>query len=156
MAEDLTLAEEAGVLTPGHTRARSEVKKDLYRLAAARSDVTGALRSAELMLARVSEMGDPLYFPLWHATVVAYARPFTRNKPHGSLPARWGRFEDEILQRTHDSLLHDRDKLVAHSDADVRRVNVIPPQIHFGSVGPTAGLGISTYSGGYDVEYFGD
>jgi hypothetical protein len=41
------------------------------------------------------------------------------------------------------------------SDADVRLVNIVPPNIYLGDVGPTAGFGISTFSGGYDVEYFG-
>jgi hypothetical protein len=144
------------VLIPGRCPPRSAQKRDLYRLVTARSDVTAALRATELMLTSVKKLGDELYDPLWHAIVISYARPFTQNKPHGALPARWTKFDEDRLQLTHDSLIDDRKKFVAHGDAEVRKVQILPPGIYFGEVGPNAGIGVSVFKGAYEREYFQD
>ena len=78
-------------------------------------------------------MGEPLYLPLFHATVASYARPFTRNKPFGPLPDKWSRFATERLQKTHDALIDARHTYVAHSDSEVREVQILPPGAAIGS-----------------------
>lgn len=102
-------------------------KRMFHRLAVARSDIFAAWKTVGLLAEQVKEMGDPLYEPLFHAIVASYARPFKESKPYGPLPARWGRFADPRLQDAHDVLLRARDRHVAHSDAVVREVHVLPP-----------------------------
>ncbi len=104
---------------------RAHRKKELHKLAVARSDIEAALDAAE-MLQRTGGLSDGLYKPLFHATAVSYGRPFTNNTPYGSLSAKWGRFSEPRLQEIHDNLLRVRNELAAHSDQQRRRVEVVP------------------------------
>jgi hypothetical protein len=54
----------------------------LYRLAIARSDIRAAHEIAKYGNEHVPEI-NALWIPLQDALVVAYARPFTSNKPFG-------------------------------------------------------------------------
>jgi hypothetical protein len=97
---------------------------ELKRLACARADVSGALQTCDLFLTAVKSDSDPLYMALFSAIVVSYARPFSGNRPMGSLSPEWQQFKDPRLQQTHDQLLVLRDKVVAHTDSPT--VSVIP------------------------------
>jgi len=85
------------------------------------------------MLEEVDGMSHPLYYPLYSAIVVCYSRPFTNNKPHGSLAKKWNKFEDKILERTHYELLKARNELIAHSDMNVRIASIVPQYVEIKS-----------------------
>ena len=107
---------------------RSARKRELYRLIVARSDMLAAMESCDLILGPPElDLSDPKYLPLFHAATVAYARPFSANRPHGPLPARWSRFADASDQHVHDTLIDLRNQFVAHSDQDAREVLIWPP-----------------------------
>ena len=114
---------------------RSQRKKDLYRLLLARSDIGAANTACQLFLRTVSDLKDELYYPLFTAIVVCYARPFTANEPFGALPRKWAKFSDARSQSLHDDLLRARHELVAHSDATVRTAKIIPPDSFVGYLG---------------------
>lgn len=99
----------------------------LYKLAIAHNDITEALLTTRLFLETVKDIKDKNFLPLQDAIVVAYARPFTRNKPYGPLEKEWGKFSDFGLQRLHELILKTRHSLVAHSDKQYRKVQIIPP-----------------------------
>ncbi|MBW3670085.1 MAG: hypothetical protein KY432_00265 [Acidobacteria bacterium] len=136
--------------------ARSHRKRDLYRMIVARSDITAALGTCELILDQITDLSDELLAPLYHAVVVSYARPFTANKPHGHLPSKWSKFREERLQRLHDSLIEQRHQYVAHSDADVRTVDIIPPGATIPQFGPAISLGVQVAMRLPDPGYFED
>ena len=78
-------------------------------MAVARSDIAAALEAAKLLHERVSKIGEPLYVPLFVATVTAYARPFKKSEPYGALPARWSKFSNGRSQLMHEELIKARD-----------------------------------------------
>jgi hypothetical protein len=108
-------------------------RRHLYRLALARHDLQAARRIAALAVEQASEMseGNDLWIPLQEALVVAYARPFSSNKPFGPLASAWGKFDDPQHQRLHRELLQMRDRLVAHSDASELTVIIFPPRVRW-------------------------
>src|SRR5437773_2561704 len=108
---------------------KSSKKRDLHRLAVARSDIAAALEACNLLLANVDHLGHDLYQPLFHAIAISYARPFTANRPLGSLPAKWSRYANPGFQEAHDQLLSVRNQFVAHSDQDERTVQIVPPYV---------------------------
>jgi hypothetical protein len=103
-----------------------EDKINLYKIAIAHNDVTEALFTTKLFLKTVKDIRDSNFQPLQDAIVIAYARPFTSNKPYGSLEAKWGMFSDHGLQRLHELILNTRHTLIAHSDKLYRKVQIIP------------------------------
>lgn len=107
--------------------ARSQQKRDLYRLLVARSDMNASLRAADLIIKNVKSIKDRNLYPLTTSVIVCYARPFTANKPYGSLPNKWSKFDNSRYQTTHDKLLQARHELFAHSDMNVRKVLIVPP-----------------------------
>lgn len=106
---------------------RSQQKKDLYKLLLARSDVSASLQGCKLLLEKVTQVGDDLYYPLYSSIVVCYARPFTNNEPYGALPNKWAKFDNSVFKDTHDKLIQARHELIAHSDMNVRKAYVVPP-----------------------------
>lgn len=106
---------------------RSFRKRELYRLLLARSDITAALEACRLFRSQVDKLGHPLYYPLFAAIVVCYARPFTKNRPLGPLPNKWATFAHPMAQKTHDQILDARHQLIAHSDIDARGAMIVPP-----------------------------
>src|SRR5207249_2371933 len=89
------------------------------------------------------------------AIVISYARPFTANKPLGSLPAKWGRFDNSQFQEVHDTLLRLRNKFVAHSDPYERSVFIVPPFVPIAGAGThfvKVGTGVRTL--GLPIEMF--
>lgn len=106
--------------------SRSQQKKDLYRLLLARSDIGASISGCRLLIENVTHVGDDLYYPLYSSIVVCYARPFTNNEPFGALPNKWGKFEEEKYQNTHDKLIKARHEIIAHSDMDARKAMIVP------------------------------
>lgn len=106
--------------------ARSRQKMELYKLLVARSDIDAARASADLFLKTVRDISNELYYPLFTATVICYARPFTNNEPYGALPKKWAKFSNVKFQDTHDSLMKARNEIVAHSDMSVRKAMIVP------------------------------
>jgi hypothetical protein len=136
------------------SRKRSQLKRDLYRLAVARSDIAAAYRFCELLRREVTHIGHELCLPLFHAIVVFYGRPFTTNKPHGALPDRWSKLGVSRLQRMHDTLVDARNTYVAHSDAGVRTVRITPPTWLIPGRGTPAGLSVQILFHLYSLEFF--
>lgn len=114
---------------------RSQQKKNLYKLLIARSDVGASLTACKLMRETVSGFESELYYPLFAAVVVCYARPFTNNEPYGALPSKWAQFSDTSRQETHDKIIKARHELIAHSDMIVRKASIIPPGVASGKLG---------------------
>ena len=121
-------------------------KQDLYRLLVARSDLTAALAATRYILEHVKRMSDDLWIPLQDAAIISYARPFTANKPFGPLPKAYATFDSPSLQKIHDNVIELRHKTIAHSDAHVRRVVVVPSGVELGPVaaGPKGAVAVST------------
>ncbi|MCM2284283.1 MAG: hypothetical protein NDI81_05855 [Desulfobacula sp.] len=109
--------------------ARSYQKRDLYRLLIARSDLNASLNACDLILKNVKSIKDENLYPLTTSVVVCYSRPFTANKPYGSLPKKWSKFDRQQYQDTHEKLLQARHELFAHSDMNVRKVQIVPPNV---------------------------
>jgi len=101
-------------------------KIDLYKIAVAHNDITEALFTTRLFLKTVKSIQDWSFQPLQDAIVIAYARPFTCNKPYGSLDKKWEKFDDAGLERLHELMIKTRHTLIAHSDKLYRKVQVIP------------------------------
>jgi hypothetical protein len=109
------------------SQARAEHrKKMLFKLVIARVDMLTAEQTCELLLDLTPDPGSPLYVALNNALVVAYARPFTNNKPLGALPARWQRFGDARQSELHADLLAARNRVVAHSQMFDGKVVIVP------------------------------
>lgn len=98
----------------------------LYKLAIARNDITEALLTTRLFMNTVKSISDWSFQPLQDAIVIAYARPFTGNKPYGSLDQSWGNFGDAGLEKLHELMLETRNTLIAHSDRLHRNVQIVP------------------------------
>lgn len=139
---------------------RSQRKKELYKLLIARSDITASLEACKLMLEKVDEIGNKLYYPLYAAIVVCYARPFTENRPYGSLSKRWRKFDSGPMKRTHNKLIQARHQLIAHSDMTTREAMIVPPNVVMGSkdgknlTSPEIGVLTSMYY--FPIDFFKD
>lgn len=123
-------------------------KKRLHRLIVAQSDIFAAYHACAFFLQNVKTLKDPLYEPLFLAIVVCYARPFVDSKGFGRLPRQWEHFQDGNLQAAHNDLLRIRHEIVAHSDAGVRKVQIVPPGATLeplGGTSPKYGWIIETY-----------
>jgi hypothetical protein len=136
--------------------SRRRQKGNLRLFAIARSDITAALHAAEILQALHRQAGGDAYapmrrtifFPVLHALVISYSRPFvaTRTSPH--LQGRWARFDATRLQQAHEEVIAMRNDFVAHRDEDQRQVTVYPDGSYTPPGFPSAnkGLGISTSS----------
>lgn len=100
---------------------------NLYKIAIAHNDISEALFTTRLFINTIKSIKDKGFQPLQDAIVIAYARPFTRNKPYGPLDKQWWQIEDSGLLRLHELILQTRHTLIAHSDKQYRRVQIIPP-----------------------------
>ena len=110
---------------PSHSRSKQ--KKELYKIAVARTDIFSAQKTCRVIIERIDSLEDELYAPLFHAAVIAYGRPFVDNKSTGVLSRHWSNFSDSRLQWTHNQLIKTRHEIVAHSDSNARAVHIIPP-----------------------------
>jgi len=140
-----------------HSPSRSKQKKELHKLAVARSDVFSAQKTCRLILERVSGLADELYAPLFYAAVVSYGRPFVDNKSTGALSRHWSDFSDHRLRATHNKLLKTRHELVAHSDSSVRAIHIIPPGSRMApELPPSADISLRIESYYYPQQMFID
>jgi len=59
---------------------------------------------------------------------ICYARPFSHSRKSSvqSLPAKWGKFSDPILQHAHNKMIGYRHTLFAHSDPSERTLLIVP------------------------------
>jgi hypothetical protein len=134
---------------------RAAKKKELYQLAIARSDITEAMTTCDLMIQHVKDMGDKLYQPLFHAIVVSYARPFTKNQPHGRLPTEWSKFSDPYFQEAHDKIIKARHQYIAHSDEEIRKVLIFPPGARIGETDYKVGdISLTVRTLGFPLSWF--
>lgn len=114
------------VLPKKQPPSRSRLKRNLYQLLIARSDIHAALEACKLFAELVKKLGDDLHYPLFAAIVVCYARPFTANDPFGPLPEKWARFANAKHHDVHNRLMAARHEMIAHSDIKVREAKIIP------------------------------
>lgn len=105
----------------GNELSPTEQKARMFCIAV--SDISAAREACDLLIKYVKDKSDSLYTPLLAATIVYYARPFTKNRGYEALDVQWGKFQNKDLQEMHDYLLELRHKVIAHSDADGRRVH---------------------------------
>lgn len=101
-------------------------KRNLYKLILARSDITSALFTCRYCQENVKDIRNKIWLPLQEAIIVTYSRPFTDNKPLGSLKKSWGIFPNGKLQSVHKKILEARDKQIAHSDLEQNKVSIVP------------------------------
>ncbi len=144
---------------PESNPPRIELKKALYRLCVARSDLLSARTTATLLRETVEGipypdyLGHELFFPLLQASAIAYGRPFSRNTPLGRIPSNFARFSEPELSTTHELLLELRNKFVAHSDQLLRDVEIIPPGYRITpDTPPSVGFGTSVRNRGISLE----
>jgi hypothetical protein len=97
--------------------------------------MNASLRACDLIIKNVKSIKDDHLYPLTTSVIVCYARPFTENKPHGSLPKKWGKFDKSQYQTTHNRLLQARNELFAHSDMNVRKAQIVPSNVPIGIYG---------------------
>jgi hypothetical protein len=107
-------------------KERRGKKGQLYRILVAGHDIAEATRLFQRFRQPDGGMDYPLGDPVFQTAVVAYARPFTRNRPYGSLPDAWSKFPDPSLRKIHEFLVDARDRYIAHGD--VREIDIVPPQ----------------------------
>ena len=140
------------ILSKKQSPSRSQQKKDLYRLLLARSDIKAALDACDLILKNVDSLKDELLYPLTTAVVVCYARPFTQNKPYGPLPKKYAKFDNQIFQAVHEKLIKARHETFAHSDMNVRKAIVVPPNVVIGRT--EKGVELKSSKVGVQVSYY--
>ncbi len=106
------------VLDPSSARHRA-----LKRLIAGHHDIQEAWYSAKL-IAEEKDIDDGLFYSLNCASVICYARPFVPARGFPSFPNKYGRFESRGQSLLHHDVINFRNKLMAHSDADVVKITL--------------------------------
>lgn len=132
--------------------SRKQKKLKLYKLALARSDFAASRRACELMGAHVQGHDHPLYFHLFSSAVVAYAKPFVDNKSFGSLPSEWRKFEHPWMAQVHSDAIKARHEVIAHNDASVRKMWILPPSSMPEGIPAASAIGLSLKIEGYYVS----
>jgi hypothetical protein len=116
---------------------RSELKRELRRLILAHSDIDSCVYACKLLLNVIrpelsrhtgdyAGMDHPMYPPLIDAITISYARPFVSNDGVGVLKGKWTRFANEKRKHAHDLMIQTRHELTAHSDKEIRTVEIVP------------------------------
>ncbi len=100
----------------------SQKQQKARSLLVATADIRAAENACQLLLERIKGKDDPLHIPLLTAIIISYSRPFRKNKGYMALEGKLGQFENREFQEIHDAILEMRDKVIAHSDSDVRMV----------------------------------
>lgn len=111
------------------TMERNQLKqkvKELHKLAVARFDIIQAQSACEYIIDNITDFGDPLYYPQSVTMIICYARPFTRNNVYGALGEKWSKFPNEPATGMHKQLINARNTVIAHSDGDVRKLQITP------------------------------
>jgi hypothetical protein len=101
-------------------------KFNAQKLFVATSDIRAATNACQFLIENVKDKNHPLYVPLLTAIIVSYARPFSesRKRGYGELKGKWRKFPNRELQDMHETLLDMRNKVIAHSDSDARKVEI--------------------------------
>lgn len=99
-------------------------RAEIYKLSIARASIDEAAESAKLVMDMKVDYNHALYRPLHAAMVIAYGRAFSEMKPLGKISSKWEKFEDRSDQRTHDTLMRQRNTMVGHSDHIAERVMI--------------------------------
>ena len=110
---------------------RTELKRQFHKLAIAQSDILNARAACRYFVEHVSDIAHTIYYPLFVTIVICYARPFTDNDTFGRLAKKWGTFSNQRLQRSHDLMLKTRNEVVAHSDAAIRQIRIVPAGVTY-------------------------
>ena len=110
---------------------RTDLKRQFHKLAIAQSDLLNARAACRYFVEHVSDIAHTIYYPLFVTIVICYARPFTNNDTFGRLPKQWGTFSDKRLQKSHELMLKTRNEVVAHSDAAVRQIRIVPAGVTY-------------------------
>jgi hypothetical protein len=143
-----------------HSERRSRKKKLFQKLVLAQSDVHSGFKACELFMEKIglpeianrketAGMSNPLYLPLLDAIIISYSRPFTDNDGLGVLQKKWSQFDNQQFAEAHKYILRYRNELVAQTDQDVRKIQIVPPNV---CVVPTSngsrtiGLGFRVHS----------
>lgn len=134
--------------------SRKDLKRELYQLAVARSDIEAAFEVCGLLLERVATLPHPLYAALAQAVIVNYARPFTKNRPYGRVPGVWPGYASREFTEVHAEVLAERHKVVAHSDADLRYVEVAVPGGRLAQTELFTGLGAVVSTSTVSLDHF--
>jgi hypothetical protein len=96
------------------------LKKTLWKLAYAKRAVFHVLTTCDFYLQHVRDDDHPMHIPLVCSICVMYARPFTDNEGVGMISAKFARYSDTKLQKTHDLLWESRKRFYAHTDATLK------------------------------------
>lgn len=99
---------------------------ELHWVAVAARDMDCAKAGFSMILQLNCEPGDNRYQPLLFGAVTSYARPFTKNKGFGTLPAKWERFESDEFNSAHKQVMDYRNTVAAHSDISKNRLRILP------------------------------
>lgn len=102
-------------------------RKRLRSLIIAKSDMFGALSATEYFLKEVKDIHHPLYRSFQDVIIVTYCRPFVESRGGVSIGDKHAKVRGRPdLYDMHCKLLKMRNKFVAHSDADIRTVVIVP------------------------------
>jgi hypothetical protein len=135
-------------------KMRSGFKKQLWKLAYAKSTIYQAKLSCEFIINNSQLMDRATYNVLVTGFTIMYVRLFdSGNAGVGCLPASFGKFTDSRLQTMHDALLQARNLFTAHLNAcykyvdekEIDKDEILKLYIRVGPVGP---------DGQSDVEAF--
>ena len=105
-------------------KMRSGFKKQLWKLAYAKSTIYQAKLSCEFIINNSQLMDRATYNVLVTGFTIMYVRLFdSGNAGVGCLPASFGKFTDSRLQTMHDALLQARNLFTAHLNACYKYVD---------------------------------
>lgn len=108
--------------------SKLKMLRALHKLILAHSDMGYALTSCKQILKLKNATINEYFYPLYAATIICYARPFTKNKGTGELGRKYHKFNKAELSKMHNRLLAARDGFIAHSDATKRKASISRPE----------------------------
>lgn len=120
----------------------------LSRLILARQDWNAARSAVLYVIENITSINDPLFEAMSCASVICYSRPFIGRREYPSIPGKYTSFNRVDLKRIHGNIVDFRNEFVAHRDAKLSPVTIIPKgsEITFQSTGAK---GILTSHGDY-------
>lgn len=104
------------------------IKKQLYKLAIARSDIGTVLQLCRLCTSIKSDRRRnalnkmALQDALISSIIASYSRPFSDNQPYGPLQKKWSKFDNPLHRNLHEKIIQFRNKKIAHTDYETRQV----------------------------------
>jgi hypothetical protein len=82
--------------------------------------------AAQYIIDNVKAVNDRMFQPLTCTAVISYARPFVHSRGYAPLPKPYETFQSEGMRVLHSTIMNYRNGYVAHSDADLNKVMLIP------------------------------